>query len=187
MTSASLTAQYLSENFGRASFYLIGEEGFRRELEQAGHTHDDAAPRAVVVGLDRRLTYDKLNRAYGFLRKGARLVGAYGGAAYMSENGPALSAGPIIRALEYASGKRAAVIGKPSPRMFRLALKAVGGEARDAVMVGDQWETDLLGAQRAGLGTVLVLTGVEDRGSARRMKHRPTRTLGNVDELIRLI
>jgi len=182
LTSSYLTTQYLTQRFGKLPFYLIGEEGLRRELETAGH-YASAEPEVVVVGLDRQLTYEKLDKGLQFLRAGARLIGSYGGALYMSDRGPALSAGSIIKTLEFASGKKAVMIGKPSSRMFILALQLTQEEAGKAVMVGDQIETDLVGAQKAGVHTILVLTGVETRESVNRSKIKPEMIIGNLDEL----
>ena len=187
LTSSYLTAMYLHERFGRTSFFLVGEEGLRRELEAAGHEEILEKPDAVVVGFDRQLTYGKLDHAMRVLREGSMLVGSYGGAVYMSDHGPALSAGPIIKALEYASGKRAVMIGKPSPRMFKLALQRAEEKPNRAVMVGDQLETDLLGAHRARVHTVLVLTGVETRQTIRGSKLRPEMIVENVDRLLDLL
>jgi HAD superfamily hydrolase (TIGR01450 family) len=182
LTSSYLTARYLTERFDRAGFYLIGEDGLRRELEAAGHKASDR-PQAVVVALDRQLSYEKLNDALQFLRAGAVLIGSYGGSVYMSASGPALSAGPIVKALEFASGKKAVLIGKPSPRMFQLALRLANEKASKAVMVGDQIETDLIGARRAKVHTILVLTGVESREAIANSKIKPDAIIENVDAL----
>ena len=186
LTSSYLTASYLKEKFGRASFYLIGERGLRSELEAAGHFEGDSA-QVVVVGFDRQLSYWKLDNALRLLNAGAQLVGSYGGAVFMSDNGPALSAGPIIKALEFGSGKKATMIGKPSPRMFKLALALAGEKAERAVMVGDQIETDVLGARKAGVHTILVLTGVETRESIRRSGIKPELIVDDVDDIERLL
>lgn len=187
LTSSFLTANYLSQEFGKASFFLVGENGLKRELEAAGHVESQTQPQVVVVGFDRGLSYEKLDKALRFLKNGARLIGSYGGAVYMSDRGPALSAGPIIKALEYASNKRAIMIGKPSPRMFRLALQLSHKKPGNAVMVGDQMETDLLGAQRAGVHTIVVLTGVENRASIKRASFKPDMIIENADELLKHI
>jgi len=187
LTSSFLTANYLSHAFGKASFFLVGEDGLKSELETAGHQVSETKPQVVVVGLDRKLTYEKLDNALRFLREGAKLVGSYGGAVYMSDHGPALSAGPIIRALEYGSNKKAIIIGKPSPRMFRLALQLTRERPSHAVMIGDQIETDLLGARKAGVHTVLVLTGVETRATIRLSKIKPDAVIETVDSLERLL
>ncbi len=184
LTSSYLTASYLTQRFGKTSFFLVGEEGLRRELEAAGHQATEERPQVVVVGFDRKLTYEKLDRALSFSRTGALLIGSYGGAVYMGDRGPALSAGPIIKALEYGAGKKAIMIGKPSPRMFRLALRSANEKAANAVMIGDQVETDLLGAHRAGVYTILVLSGVETRETIRKSKLKPKMVIENVDRLI---
>jgi len=186
LTSSYLTSLYLSERFGEASFYVVGEACLRRELEVAGHKAS-GRPQAVVVGLDRELSYEKLNDALRFLRAGAVLIGSYGGSVYMSSQGPALSAGPIVKMLEYASGKRAVLIGKPSPRMFRLALRLTNESANKAVMVGDQIETDLRGARKAGVHTILVLTGVDTRETIRRSKFKPDAVVESVDDIATLL
>jgi HAD superfamily hydrolase (TIGR01450 family) len=186
LTSSYFTAQYLTERFGNASFYLIGENGLRRELEAAGH-YASAEPEVVVVGLDRQLSYEKLDKGMQLLRGGARLIGSYGGSVYMSDSGPALSAGAVIKALEFASGKKAVMIGKPSPRMFTLALQLAKEKASKAVMIGDQIETDIVGARKAGVHTILVLTGVETRESVNRSKIKPDITIENLEVLETLL
>jgi HAD superfamily hydrolase (TIGR01450 family) len=187
LTSSYLTATYLTEHFSPTTFFLVGEQGLRNELEKAGHQFSDNSPKVVVVGLDRQLSYDKLDRAVRFVRNGALLIGSYGGALYMSDHGPALSAGPLIGAVEKGSGKKALMIGKPSPRMFRLALKQANERPIAGVMVGDQIETDLVGAYRAGVHTVLVLTGVETRDTIKHSRIKPDLVLDNVDDLNRFL
>ncbi len=184
LTSSYLTGLYLKQRFGKSGFYLIGEEGLRRELEETGHYQTEDNPTVVVIGLDRKLSYEKLDKGLRLLRNGALLIGSYGGAVYMSDHGPALSAGPIIKALEYGIGKKAIMIGKPSPRMFRLALKQANEEPRNAVMVGDQIETDITGARIAGVHTILVLTGVETRETLANSKIRPDMIVEHVDSLL---
>jgi len=187
LTSSYLTAVYLTQRFGEVNFFLVGEDGLRNELEAENHHFTDSKPDVVIVGFDRQLNYQKLDTALRFLRKGAPLIGSYGGAVYMSENGPALSAGPIIKALEYGSRRKAVMIGKPSPRMFRLALKLAHEEAKYGVMVGDQIETDLIGAKKAGVHTVLVLSGVETEASIKRSTAKPELVIENADLLARYL
>jgi ribonucleotide monophosphatase NagD (HAD superfamily) len=87
-----------------------------------------------------------------------------------------------VRALEYATQEKATVIGKPSPLMFKIALERAGCAKRQAVMIGDQVETDLEGASRAGIDSILVTTGVDQyaRGIA-------IATIRNVDDLVDLL
>ena len=184
LTSSYLTSLYLTKRFGKTTFFLVGERGLKHELELAGHKPAKEHPQAVIVGFDRQLNYEKLDKALNYLKGGAALIGSYGGTVYMSEHGPALSAGPIIKALEFGASKRAIMIGKPSPRMFHLALQCVGEKARNAVMVGDQLETDVAGASKAGVHTVLVLTGVETRETIKDSKIKPEMVVDTVDNLL---
>lgn len=187
LTSIQLTAEYLSRKFGAVRCYLIGEEGFRRELETRGHVITEKNPQFVVVGLDRFLTYEKLNAATMFLRHGASLVASHRSRVYMYENGPAMAVGPIARALEYASGKRAVYVGKPSPIMFNLAMSLGKASPRETVMVGDQIESDIVGAKRVGAYAVLVLSGVERRETLGSSRVKPDLVLENVDQLLQYL
>jgi len=188
LTSSYLTALYLTHRFKRAvSFLLLGERGLLQVLQTAGHTPTEHDPDVVVVGLDRQLNYAKIDQAIKAVRNGAILVGSYGGALYMGDHGPALSAGPLIKAIEYGASSKAVIIGKPSPRMFKLALQRAGVKPSRAVMVGDQVETDVLGASEAGVHTVLVLSGVETRSTVRRSKLKPELIVDRVDDLERYL
>jgi len=121
----------------------------------------------VVIGLDRWLTYNKLDLAAEAARNGATIVACHTARLYMYRNRVAMAVGPMVKAVEYASRKRAVAIGKPSRLMFELALEKAGCSADEAVMVGDQEETDVVGAKRMGITSVMVKTGVYSRGETR--------------------
>jgi len=162
LTSSVVTAQYLRSKYGKVSYFLVGERGLETEMNRLGHrrVHGNRAD-FVVVGLDRHLTYEKLDQATKVARNGAPIVATHISALYMARKGPAMATGPIVRALEYAAGKKAIEVGKPATLMFKVALRDAGCKARDAVMVGDQLDTDILGAVRAHIDAILVKTGVD--------------------------
>ena len=184
LTSAQMTAQYLREKHGSVSYYLVGEGGLDSEMKKEGHERVDGE-RAdfVVIGLDRGVTYEVLDHAARVARGGAGIVATHDSALFMYKTGPAMAAGPLVRAIEYASGKKATVVGKPSPLMFRMALKRAGCRAEEAVMVGDQLDTDISGAQRAGIDPILVTSGVDSEARGYRLLAK----LSNVDEIVRLL
>lgn len=183
LTSALLTADYLIKKYGKVSYFLIGEAGLEAEMRRCGHTRTKGEEaRFVVVGLDRRLTYGKLDQAARLVRNGASIVATHTARLYMYSDGPAIATGPIVRALEYATQKRATVIGKPSPLMFRIALERAGCASRQAVMIGDQVDTDLEGASRAGIDSILVTSGVDKDAKGIAMA-----TISNVDDLVDLL
>jgi len=184
LSSTLLTAKYLTENYGKATYCLVGEDGFDSELRNEGHRRVEGHDADVVaIGLDRFLTYEKLDHATRVANRGADLVASHDSKVYMSGSGPALGPGATVGALEFCTGKRAVSIGKPSRHMFRLALKMAGCKPSEALMVGDQVDTDILGASKAGIDSLLVLTGV-DRVS----KGTPALgSLRNVDDLVRYV
>ena len=114
----------------------------------------------VLVGdLGDGFDYARLNRAFRLLMDGAGLVALQRNRFWQEADGPSLDAGPFVAALEYASGKTATVVGKPEPAFFEAALRDLGLEAKDVAMVGDDAESDVDGAQRAGLRGIQVKTG----------------------------
>jgi 4-nitrophenyl phosphatase len=184
LTSSLLTAEYLRERHGKVSYFLVGEKGLEAEMRKFGHrrTASESAE-FVVVGLDRKITYDKLDKAARLVRKGAGLVATHSSRLYMYKTGPAIATGPLVKAIEYASKKRATVIGKPSPLMFRIALKRAACASGQAVMIGDQVDTDIAGASRAGVDAILVTSGMDKNADG----YRVLATLSNVDEIVPLL
>jgi 4-nitrophenyl phosphatase len=184
LTSGLLTADYLSRRYGRVSYFLVGEEGLEAEMEKCGHrrTEGEAAD-FVVVGLDRKVTYEKLDHAARLARNGADIVATHSARLYMYRTGPAMATGPLVRAIEYASRRRATVIGKPSPLMFNIALERAGCGRKEAVMIGDQVDTDIVGASRAGIDAILVTSGIDQDAAGFKLLAK----LSNVDEIVPLL
>jgi phospholysine phosphohistidine inorganic pyrophosphate phosphatase len=117
---------------------------------------------AVVIGdLGEGWTFPTLNRALRLLVSDAAVpLVALGMTRYWrAEDGLRLDAGAFVRALEYAAGRTAIVVGKPDPAFYRAAVDALQVPADRVVMIGDDIRTDIEGAQRAGLAGVLVRTG----------------------------
>jgi HAD superfamily hydrolase (TIGR01450 family) len=123
-------------------------------------------PDAVVVGLDPQLTYARLAVGLDCIRAGSRFVATNRDPIFPSEQGVRPGAGAIVAALEASSGVSPVSIGKPGPLLLSLAVRAVGGRAADAVMVGDGTLTDLAAARAFDIPCVLMLTGVTSREQA---------------------
>jgi HAD superfamily hydrolase (TIGR01450 family) len=184
LTSTLLTAEYLRERYGKVKYFLVGEAGLDEELKAHGHrrTTGESAD-FVVVGLDRKITYDKLDHAARLARDGARIIATHDSRLYMYKTGPAIATGPLVKAIEYASQKRAIVVGKPSTLMFKIALGRANCTPRDAVMIGDQVDTDITGASKAGIDSILVTSGVDKSAEGFRL----LATISNVDEIASMI
>ncbi len=117
-------------------------------------------PEAIVIGdVGSAWNYDLMNELFRDIMGGAAIVALHRGRFWQVEDGLRLDIGAIVAGLEYATGKTATVIGKPSREMFGAALDSIGLRAADVVMVGDDVHMDIAGAQRAGIRGVLVRTG----------------------------
>lgn len=108
----------------------------------------------------------------GTCKHGAELFAMHRNLFWRTDAGLQLDSGAFLLGLERAAGMEAVVLGKPAPAFFDAALRTVGADAADTVMIGDDVEADVLGAQAHGIAGVLVRTGkyrpdAEDRGAQR--------------------
>ena len=144
----------------------------------------DEAPEAVVVGdLYKGFTWDLLNRLFRMVRDGARLIALHKNRYCRRAEGIALDLGPFVATLEYGAGITAELVGKPSPAFFALALDDLGLGAAEVVMVGDDLEADIVGAQRAGLRAAQVETGKYTPRDRDHPEIKPDALLSSVREL----
>jgi 4-nitrophenyl phosphatase len=162
VTSAVATAEYLKSTYGDGlRVHVLGEPSLHQVMLEFGFLPVMMNADIVVAGMDRDLTYEKLRRATYLIREGARFIGTNGDLTFpMPDGGVAPGAGSILAALEAATDQVPFIVGKPEQVMFEMALARLGVSAGQVLMVGDRLETDILGAQRAGLKTALVWTGV---------------------------
>ena len=125
----------------------------------------DGAEAVLLGGADeteetgRVFSYMNLARAFGELELGAELYCLHKNRWWQTSRGPQLDSGAFVAGLEFAAGVEATVLGKPSPAYFEAALEALDAEPGLTWMVGDDLDSDVAGAQRYGLKTVLVRTG----------------------------
>ena len=189
MSGLSISAAYTARRFPGQPLYVLASDDARSEFagqrlltdEQAGAT--DAVAAAVVVGdAPEVVSHPTLNRAFRLIRGGAELVAMHKNRWWLTPDGPTIDSGAIVAGLEFATGVRATIVGKPSREFFTAAASEVQDElaARDGgrrigraalAMVGDDIQTDVLAAQRAGLRGVFVLSGkhgADDLAQARR-------------------
>lgn len=161
VSSASATGDVLRER-GYDSAFVVGTDGLEHELHDQGFDVVTSDPDAVVVGLDTETTYRDIEFGARAIRHGAAFVAANVDSTFPTEEGIAPGTGAIVRAIEVVAEEEPLVVGKPEVRMFEQALTSVGPDA-DAVMVGDTLQSDVLGARRAEIPSILVTGyGVDD-------------------------
>ena len=185
LTPATLAANRCAEA-GYESVALIVLDDLREDLE--GVPEGDGDADAVIVGdLGDRWDYGVLNAAFRQLMDGAELIALQRNRYWETAEGLSLDAGPFVAALEYATGREAEVVGKPSMSFFELALGDLGVSAERAAMVGDDVEADVGGALDAGLAGILVRTGKYREEAVRATGIEPTAIVDSVADVPALL
>ncbi len=186
ITASSSAAAYTATRFaGRALFVLAAPDALREFdgqhlLDREGAEAAPADIAAVVIGDGGDdLSYRNLDTAFRLVRGGAAFLAMHRNPWWLTPRGPTLDAGAAVVGLEYATGTKAIVLGKPSPVVFRQALDGLRADlgrrvpARAVAMVGDDPDADVRAAQRVGLRGILVLTGkTESHETARHVDAR---------------
>jgi len=128
------------------------------QSEFADLPQDD--PNAVLIGdAAEDFNYANLNRAFQLCQAGAPLVGIGYNRYFKLDDELLLDAGPFVKAIEFAAGAEATILGKPSPEFFKQVLASTQAEPEDTLMIGDDVYGDIEGALQSGLSGCLVRTG----------------------------
>jgi 4-nitrophenyl phosphatase len=164
MTAAQATAAHLIKMAPEGgSVYIIGGRGLEDAVlgESLGRfTLEERHPDFVLVGLDPEFTYEKMKRGCQAIRAGARFIASNPDTTFPAEDGIAPGAGAIVASLVACTSVQPLVIGKPEQIAFELALERMRADRGATAMLGDRLDTDILGGLRAGLTTLMVLTGI---------------------------
>lgn len=201
LTSGIATALYLSEKVNPANtrVFVVGEEGATQPLIDQGFTltalyevnkDSDIVKKGadfVVCGKDHTLTWDKLATATLNIRAGAQFIGTNGDTTLPTELGITHGNGAILAALEVATGVKPTIIGKPEPIMYQQALALLNAEPTATVAIGDRLDTDILGAVRTGIRSVMVLTGVSTQDDLKDSDFQPTWVMSDIGELTKAL
>jgi NagD protein len=141
-------------------------------------------PDYVVVGDTRNYSYEKLEQAVNLVLQGAKLIGTNPDLTGPIENGIAPSTKALISPIELATGKQAYFVGKPNPLMMRIALKKLGVQREDAIIIGDRMDTDVIAGIESEIDTLLVLSGISTRTTIREFPYIPRFILNGVGDIV---
>jgi len=183
-TSALATAAFLAAQMPGCSAYVLGEPGLINALYDAGITMNAVNPDYVVVGEDRNLNFEMIERATYLVNRGARLIGCNSDVTGPTEQGLAPACRALISPIEMATGVQAYFVGKPNPLMMRHALKRLGTATEDTAIIGDRMDTDIMAGIEAEIDTVLVLSGVTSRDMLKKFPYQPKYILDGVGDLV---
>jgi len=165
---------------------VVGGEGLRTAVIDAGFelvSSSDDGPAGVIQGFAPDVSWTDLAEASYSIQKGAKWVATNQDWTIPREKGLAPGNGTLVSAVHTAVGILPPVAGKPEPEIFHVAVRTVGAEK--ALFVGDRIDTDITGANRAGIDSALVLTGVSGRKEVLGVKPegRPTFIINDLGEL----
>lgn len=182
VTAPVATARYIRQHYPGKSCWLLSKGDTAVDFVGIPLV-EEQADIVVIGGAEELLSYETMNRAFRILMDGAELLAMHKNLYWRTSTGLQLDSGPYVQALEMATGKQAIVLGKPERSFFEQALSLLGIEAREALMVGDDVENDIGGAQRAGIRGVLVTTGKHKADSPLLERVRPSAILPSIADL----
>jgi HAD superfamily hydrolase (TIGR01458 family) len=155
-----LSAVERIKNERKTRCYLLTTGDVHLDFQDAGLEITSKDADYVVVGdAGKDFTFDRLNQALRLILDGAGLLALEKDRYWQESEGLVLSTGPFVAALEYATGIKAELMGKPAREFFQMALKDMGLQAEDVAMIGDDIFTDVAGSQALGIKGILVKTG----------------------------
>lgn len=167
INSSMAVAYLLKKRFpAGGNVYVVGEAGLIEALENAGFHQAESDCVAVIASMDRGISFQKLKRATLLIRSGVPFYATNPDRTYPTPEGLIPGAGSIIGALEIATDVKPIIAGKPNPTVYEFALERLGTTPAETLVVGDRLETDILGGQKLGCMTALVLSGIATREEA---------------------
>ena len=182
VTAVVMTGSYLRSHHPGAKVFLLSDGDPTDDLPDVDLV-EEGAEVVVIGGAGTDFSYERLNRAFGMLMDGAALVGMHRNMYWRTKDGLQLDGGAFIVGLEEATGRKAAICGKPSPTFFHEAVEMMGTPIERTAMVGDDIVNDVLGAQAAGLVGILARTGKFLPADLERASSQPDRVIASIADL----
>ncbi len=179
-----LAAVAYIKNSGKHHCYFLTTGDVYKDFNQECIDNDATPIDYVILGdAGDKVSYDSLNTAFRHIMNGADLIALENDRYWMAPDGLALSAGPFVHALEFATGKTATVMGKPSKSFFELALRDLGLRADEVAMIGDDILTDIGGARSLGMQGILVRTGKYRKDALDKAGVKPDYVIDSIAQL----
>ena len=171
VTSALGVAYMLAQRYPKGTkVFMIGEDGIKVALEEKGFevlsTNDAPEAKAVVMGIDRGITFDKMREATLLVRSGVPFYATNPDKTFPTPRGEIPGAGAWLSVVTTATEVEPIIAGKPFPFMMELSLEILGTKKDETLVVGDRLETDIAAGQAVGCKTALVLSGVSTKSQA---------------------
>ncbi|ABF32070.1 TIGR01457 family HAD-type hydrolase [Streptococcus pyogenes] len=181
-TATMATVDYMNDMNRGKTAYVIGETGLKSAIAAAGYIEELENPAYVVVGLDSQVTYEMLAIATLAIQKGALFIGTNPDLNIPTERGLMPGAGALNALLEAATRVKPVFIGKPNAIIMNKSLEVLGIQRSEAVMVGDNYLTDIMAGIQNDIATILVTTGFTRPEEVPTLPIQPDHVLSSLDE-----
>ena len=182
--------EYISQFPDKKSYFLMSER-VTSEFQTFSQVTEDELPDFVVISdFSDDWRIERLNTAFKYVLRGAKLIGSQGNRYYLDQDGnPKIDTGSLVRMVADAANVKPLILGKPNSDYFKLALEKIGVNTKEAIIIGDDVESDIQGAKNAGIKGILVKTG---KGQEKFQKNyqskiEPFLTLKSISELRNLL
>ncbi len=182
-TSAMATAKFLATQMPQGTAYVLGEGGLLSSLHDQGITLVDTEPDFVVLGEGRNFTLEMVQKAVDMILAGAKFITTNRDPSPKKKGWNNLGIAATTAMIEEATGRKAFVIGKPSPVMMRSARKALGLEAAETTIIGDTMDTDIQGGVQLGYKTILVLSGMTKKEELIHYAFKPDMVVNSINDI----
>ena len=184
ISAPQATYLYLKRQHNPVCRLLLAEDVKKDfgEFDQSGQVNH------IVIGdIGDTWSYSLLNQVFNDLTKGAKLIAIHKNRFWQTEHGLQMDIGGFVDALEYASGVKAMIIGKPSPEFFQVALDDIGLKPSEVAIIGDDIDVDIGGGQQIGLKGIMVRTGKYRQSYAESSTIKPNLIIDSIVDLPKVL
>ncbi len=182
--------EFLSQFPNKKSYFLVSER-VKSEFKTFPQVTEDELPDFVVISdFSDDWRIERLNDAFKYVLKGAKLIGSQGNRYFLDQDGnPKIDTGALVRMVADAAHIKPIILGKPNSDYFKLALKKIDVDTNEVIIIGDDIESDIQGAENAGIKGILVKTGKGQKKFQKNYnsKIEPFLTLNSFSELRNLL
>ena len=148
---------------------------------------NNSSPELIVIGDYKKWDTNLLNQAFNYVMAGANILALHVGKYYKTDTGFKLDAGAFVKAIEYSTGKKAIVVGKPNTLFFQEALHDLKLTQNDVLMIGDDLYNDIYGAQRLNIKGILVKTGKYSPENIQDYTTTPDGIIDSIGEIAKIL
>ena len=182
ITTSMSAANYVYEKNPNATVFIIGEDGLLEAFKEKGFAFAKEDAEFVITGMDRDISYEKLSIACLAVRNGATFISTNSDIAIPTERGLLPGSGSLTSVVTVSTQTNPIVIGKPQSIVIEDAMKVLGVSKEETLIVGDNYDTDILAGIHTGIDTLLVYTGVTTKETLEKYCVKPTYTVNSLED-----